>query len=372
MKRKKNKKISGKLIPTFRLERLFRSLTFSRAYQIHDSNPKDLVILKKGISIPFEWIFAMILGGIILFVAIYAASQFAETGSRTSNTEAAARLESLLSPFETGLASGKSSKIHFASESRIYFQECDENENHPFGTQSIAFTQKFFNKFSPAGENISIKNKYVFAEEVVQGKDFYVFSKPFFMGYKVADIIIIDSKKYCFYQTPEEIKEGIENLNLENINFSEDFECKGITVCFDEDNSKCDIEVYPLCEDECESSYDYGKISKYDENGKKISEIYFIGNLVYGGIFSSEKIYECNVKRLMNKFSELGKIYNDKIKLIEIRDCSSNIAGRLNVAISGAKSLRESQGLIILDSNIKEIIKINNAAKEGCQLFSGE
>lgn len=330
---------------------------------------KQKKILKKGISIPFEWIFAMIIGGIILFIAIYAAVQFAGTGTRITNTETAARLGNLLSPFETGLASGKSSEMHFNIESRIFFKECDEKSNLPFGIQTISFTEKMFNKYPEAGEAISIKNKYVFANNSVQGKDFYIFSKPFFMGYKVADLIIIDSKEYCFYHAPEEIKDEIENLNLKNINFSDDFSCKGITVCFDLDDSKCNVRVSPECIGNCDSNYDYGKVSKYDSNGKKVSETYYIGSLVYGAIFSSENLYECNVKRLMNKFGEVGRIYLDKIKITEIKGCSSNIALELSSAIGMAKSIESSKDLIILDFKIKEIKTINQGAREGCRLF---
>lgn len=325
---------------------------------------------KRGISMPFEWIFAMLVGGLILFLAIYGASKLIETGKYNINTDTAVRMRSLFNTFSTGLASGvKPSEIHFQKQSKIFFDECSFIENPPFGKQTIAFSEKTFkNEYDEKGAPISIKNNYVFAEDIVEGKDIYAFSKPFFMAYKVADLIMISSKKYCFYQAPNEIKDEIEMLNLGNVNFSEE-ECNGIKVCFGSEGRGCDIKIIGECEDNCDSAYDFGIVIKYDENGRKIAEMGYMNNLVYAAIFSSPDLYECNVKRLMNKFNELGKIYLDKIKIIEINGCSSSIPGRLSAAMEMSQNLESSKDLILLAQESKDVEIINQAAKSGCQLF---
>ena len=98
---------------------------------------------KKAIAISFNWIFAFIAGTIILFLAIYATTQYIQTSEKTIYTETAAQLISLFDPLETGLASGKSDEINFKKQSRIYL-DCSYLNNHPFGQQTIAFSEKTF------------------------------------------------------------------------------------------------------------------------------------------------------------------------------------------------------------------------------------
>jgi hypothetical protein len=331
---------------------------------------------KKGVGMPFEWIFAMIAGGAILFIAIYASSQFAGVGNKVVHTQVAAEIIALLDPYETGLASGKSAEINFPKESRISFSQCDESYN-VFGRQKISFSQKFFDKYGDPGENVSINNKYVFANDEIEGKNFYLFSKPFFMGFKVADLIVISSDNYCFYQAPEDVKDEIGGLNLGNINFTEN-NCTGIKVCFDVQSIEqvkrlgCSIVVHPECEINCESPYDLGTVAKYNQKGMKTEEVSYMNNLIYGAIFSSDDLYECNVKRLMNKFNELGNIYMDKIKVIGIKGCGSDVELRLNNAMEIAKALKSSDELKALYGPVRDVEIVNQAAKEGCQLFESE
>ena len=63
--------------------------------------------MKKAIfGMSFNWIFALIVGGFILFLAIYGAGKFIKTSETTLYTETASKLTALLDPLETGLASG--------------------------------------------------------------------------------------------------------------------------------------------------------------------------------------------------------------------------------------------------------------------------
>lgn len=329
---------------------------------------------KRGVELPFEWIFAMIAGGVILFIAIYAAANFVNIGNRAVHSEIAAEFLALLDPYETGLASGKSAEINFKFDSRIIFDSCEPKEGY-FGRQTLAFTQKTYNKWGKTGESVPIDNKYVFAENRLEGKNFFVFSKPFFMGFKVSDLIIISSKKYCFYQAPDEIKDGIISLNLKNINFSEE-SCSGIKVCFGRlslnEAAGCRILVMP----NSDGNYKSGQILKYDENGKHIEyeDIYYANSLVYAGIFSSKELYECNVQRLMSKFSELGSVYLGKANVVAIKGCGGNsrLGSKLTIAIEAARSAKDSSDLASLADLIKDIETINRAEKEGCQLYEGE
>jgi len=310
---------------------------------------KNILKDRKAIEMGFNWIFAIIAGTFILFLAIYGASRFIETSESSLYTQSAAKLVSLFDPLETGLASGKSSEIDFKKQTKLYF-DCEERAYPPFGKQTISFTEKTFgDEYGEKGGDITIKNKYVFSEEIVEGKKLHIFSKPFFMPFKIADIIIISSENYCFYDSPEYIREDLEGLNLENIyfiNFSMD--CSGKKVCFDGD---CEISVVE------------------NENFvlKDEQKLYYEGDLIYSAIFS--EIYECNIKRLMNKFYELGKIYLDKTEIIGRKECINNIGPKLANLMKDSKNLQSSEGLNNLFKDSLEIESINGDARSGCRLY---
>ncbi len=303
----------------------------------------------------FNWIFAILAGGFILFLAIFSAGKFIRTSEQTIYTETAASLISLFDPLETGLASGKAHEISFKKRSKLFF-ECNENLNPPFGKQTISFSEQTFGEtYGERGGSVSIKNKYIFSEGVVEGEKIYVFSKPFFMPFKINDIIIVTSqnKHYCFYDSPEYIKESLEGLNMKNIIFmNESNKCEGINVCFGSAKTNCEVRVF---EDE-------GYVIK-KSSGKKV---YYVGDFVYGAIFSEPNIYECNVKRIKVKFDELAKIYLDKISIIERKNCQSHIGPKLNSMIGIIKDSRDLIGLYMI---AKDIDSINRQAKSGCQLY---
>ncbi len=102
------------------------------------------------------------------------------------------------------------------------------------------------------------------------------------------------------------------------------------------------------------------------ETGTYGKKVYYVGDLIYGAIFSSPEIYECNVKRIKVKFDELAKIYLDKIKIIERKECESNIGQMLASVIGG---INNSRDLIGLYNQMNEIDSINNFAKSGCSLY---
>lgn len=315
---------------------------------------------KRGIALSFNWMFAIIAGIVILFLAIYATAKIIGVGEYKIYTETAAKLTGLLDPMGTGLASGKSAQINFKKETRTYYGCSDSGI---FGKNTIAFSEQTFgNKFGEKGGEINTK-KYVFAEQVVEGRQLNLFSKPFFMPFKIDDIIVISGGGYCFVDAPNEIKEEVLGLGIENIYFSDNLNnCTGIKVCFDF-NAGCDISVYGMCEGyNCESRYDYGKIFR----GSRV--LYYTDSLLYAAIVSSPEIYECNLKRLMKRFVELSDVYLDKIKIIELKGCSSNIGADLINMKGLARELETSEDLFVL-SQQADIVDAKNTATGVCRLY---
>ena len=308
---------------------------------------------KKGIAMSFNWIFALFAGGIILFLAIFAAGKFIRTSEQTIYTETAASLISLFDPLETGLASGKAHEIGFKKESRLFF-DCNENLNPPFGRQKIAFSEQTFGEsFGERGQEVSIDNKYIFTENIVEGKKVIVFSKPLFLPFKVTDLTILTSadENYCFYNSPDYVKESLEGLNLQNVVFpNETLDCIGINVCFN--TGDCDINVFEQ--------------ENYVINNKYGKRVYYVEDLIYGAIFSSPEIYECNVKRIKSKFDQLSLIYLDKIEIIDRKGCQSNVGPKLASLLG---QLKDSRDLLIWYNEAQDIDSINNLARSGCVLY---
>jgi hypothetical protein len=309
---------------------------------------------KKAFQMSFSWIFAIIVGGFILFLAIFSANKFIDTGQQQVFTESAAELSALLDPFETGLASGKYSKIKFPREVRTFY-EC--NDRGGFGEEKISFSERsgLGKEWPRPGGEISINNKYVFAESVVQGKELNVFSTPFNMPFKIADLIIISSENYCFKGNyPNRIEDDIKNAGVNNIEFDD---CSGIDVCFGS-NSDCDIKVRKGIGD---LDYSYGTIEK---DGKIVE---FIDSLLYAAIVSSPEIYECNVNRLMKKFDHLAGIYIDKIKVVSVNGCNSNIESDLRVMQSDVRNDFDLSKLINIADAANKIDSKNRAAN--CKIY---
>ena len=188
------------------------------------------------------------------------------------------------------------------------------------------------------------------------------------MGFKVADLIIMFSNNYCFYKTPNEIRNEIPS-DLSNIQFEENDlkNCSGIKVCFAGDDPNCDIIIQGMCST-CDNFYEYGSVKKRGED-----LVYYTDNLLYGAIFSENSIYECNVKRLISKFNQLGSIYEKKAEIIQEKGCdtSSFIAG-LSGAIDFSRNLNNSDELIPpneLFLQTQSIDSENQNAQNGCRIY---
>ena len=133
---------------------------------------------KRGIELSFSIIFAIIAGAVILFLAIYAAIKFIDSGNTQGQTVAAKELSIVFDPLESGQETGKSTKAELSMDTRLY---TDCSESGSFGSQSFSLSQKtgLSKNWPKPGVPIKVNNKYVFSEGVEEGKTFYFFVKPF-------------------------------------------------------------------------------------------------------------------------------------------------------------------------------------------------
>lgn len=302
---------------------------------------------KRGFEFSFAWLFAILVGAVVIFLAIYATTSLIGNSRYESDTKIAAQLESILSPVGTNLEESKLAVISFPDETRI-FNRCSANGD--FGSQFLSTSVRsgIGSEWLPPGAEIESHDKYVFSEDIVQGEKAYVFVKPFEMPYKIADMIIIYSGDYCFVNPPDEIEEEITDLNLPGINITgsvEDCREGSRKICFSSSERECDK-----------------KVSQAEVEG-----LYYTEDLVYGAIFSDEFVYECQLKRLMKRNSELAEIYGRKAEFLSGKGCSSNLEGDLGAYAASLNRFESSRQLNEIKSTADTIDEKNERLI--CKMF---
>jgi len=310
------------------------------------------MIDKKGFEMNFSTIFAIIVGAAILFLALYFAANMVGQGEERVDAETSAKLAILLDPLETSMGESKSNKLTFGSETRIYNNRCQANNN--FGDQRIGIASYSFGKWRDATYGERQYNKYIFSEEIEEGKEFYVFVKPLNLPFKVSDIIVLIGEEYCFVNAPESVKIELEGLNIGNFYFTNtksNCSSESKRVCFSASGG-CDITVYG------EYGFTKGYVAK---DGEKLE---YVDNLLYPAIFSSPELYSCNVERLKMRLINLALVYKDEIKVLERRGCNSKLDGPLTELINLANS---NSSLAYLQDKSEQINAANQASE--CRVF---
>ena len=180
---------------------------------------------KKGFQISFAWLFAIIVGAFIIFLAIFASVKLIGTAQEISNVETGRELEVLANVLETGFESSNTASLKIALETRIGNNCKKPSSFEPFGTQGLQLAQKSLNRWSEVGTEIVFRNRYIFSEDITEGKKFFLFSKPFNFPFKVSSVIYLTSAEdnYCFIgldeneEKEDDIKEPKESKDTQKV-----------------------------------------------------------------------------------------------------------------------------------------------------------
>ena len=305
---------------------------------------------KRGLQVAFSWLFAIIVGGFILFLAVFAAYKLMSTEQGALDARTGKEIGILLNPLETGFESAKTSSITFPVNTRI-FNKCNHRGN--FGRHLIQVSQRSFNKWTETEIDVGFSNKYIFSGVPVEGKKFYLFSKPFEFPFKVSDVIYMTSAQedFCFIAPPDPIEREIGNIDPGNLfvdNCTEDM----TNVCFVRGEG-CDVYV------------DYN-LEFVEKEGEKV---FFKGDaLMYAAIFGEPNLYDCQVGRLMKKVAILAGIYKDKENFVARVGCDSNIENELLGLGTLANQVNNSGGLGPVKFLADEINE-KNSANSACRLW---
>jgi hypothetical protein len=302
---------------------------------------------KKGaLEISFGWLFALIAGAVILFLAIYFSTRLIGTEKEIVSAKTGEEIGILLNPLETGFESAQTTSITIPAETRIH-NTCDDF-SELFGRQKIQLEQKSFSKWTKTDVDVSFNNKYIFSEKEIEGKKFYIFSKPFSFPFKIADLIYMSSADdiYCFVNAPEDIGAEITELNQSNL-LTGNCPEGSIKICFG--NSDCSVNVDL-------------NLERVEKNGE---EMYFTEteeglSLMYAAIFSNSETYECQLKRLMTRVKELALIYHDKESITGKRGCNSELGSDLVELSELADAFSSSEEIGIIKIKTDIIAEKNN------------
>ncbi len=274
----------------------------------------------KHAQISFQWIFAIIVGAVILFLAFFATSKYVNLQRYKYDTEIAAKLSILLNPIESSIAEATATRIELPVLTRMQLG-CTYSG---IGREDLKIATKstLAEKWQEYSATQNIYNKYVFAR-YGEGKILHIFSKPFGMPFKIADLIYITISDYCFVNPPDFVASELQEMNMSNMQVVyRAGECRknAKTVCFG--NSACQINVFGQCYGNCNDLYDYGIIE--NREGKAAEMVYYLSSsLMYAAIFSDAGLYKCNLQRIMYRLNLISKLYAEKAKLLDARACGT-------------------------------------------------
>jgi hypothetical protein len=303
---------------------------------------------KGFLEMPFSWLFAIITGIFILFFAFYFGSSLLKTGNQETSAKSAKQIQGFLNSIENGLESSQTSSISMPSDTRI--KNICENTG-VLGKERISVEQKTFGKWSESDVKISANNKYLFSNRQIEAKNLNIFSKPLKFSFSVGSLIYIipKDKEYCFINAPSNLKGEINELGLSNLKIGD---CNGTKVCFNRGN--CDIIV----------DYSSNSIRKGNET------FYFAldpdDSLFYAALFSDKGVYECQLKRVIERAKILTKIYLEKQELLK-NYCEDYITNDLTNMYNILDSYNDSRNLNDIILTAQELDNSNKFAD--CRLW---
>ncbi len=319
---------------------------------------------------PFNWLFALLVGAVILFLAFMFVNSYVNLQRFKYDSETAARLAILLNPLQTSLGDIMPEPIKFQTMTRFQLN-CSYKG---LGTEqlSISTSSNIGQKWQEYGTATAINNKYIFSQGIEEGKTLYLFAKQMKMPFYVSDLIFATTKSYCFINPPERTESEIRALNASNIvAVQRKQECgkDAVTVCFG--SSYCNVNVHPQCLGYgCEDQYSYGLV-EHPLSDTKNTIIYYYGDaLMYGAIFSSPDIYNCNIQRILKRIDMLSQLYFEKAYLLDARGCSTGkLKSKLADLSTLSLSLIKTADILGLVDKVKEVESANEELA-ACRPFS--
>jgi hypothetical protein len=303
----------------------------------------------------FVWIFSLIIGAMILFLAIYASSKVLKTGTYQTEAEIVRSFDIILNPFS---AIGSIASLTLSKEINMPY-ETEMNFTCSGNSEKISLRQVEKNNKGEWTTPYTIKNKYIFSEQIIRGKKFSAFSKPFKLPWRIDDMIYLISKNYCFINPPTKIENELNSINATQVKVAvSSGQCgpgTNVRVCFAPNF------------DECSSSD--ARVSYYsnylEKNG--IKSFFLDDASLYASIFSDKQTYDCNMKRLLNRLSIQTSIIMEQANILKgcVYDSLRSDLESFKTDIDSIVSIDNTATNLITDSN-----KIKNLDNPNCPIIN--
>lgn len=320
---------------------------------------------KKG-GLQFGWIFAVIVGAVILFLAFYFVGQLMMEGRIESETVSARSLDIVLMPLshfgELGAVTAYLLKLPQTSKIEL---SCElPSSFNPLGSNSILLVAE--QKEAGVGIPKKVYDKYLFGENLnkTPKKRFQSLTKSVEMPWRIVDLTMLwpADRNYCFVSAPDRIEQelgdAITGLNISSISFDET-DCNGANVCF-KPGTNCDVEV-------SNSQQEGTGIVTKKLPGKPRESLNYAGDaLMYAAIFSDSEIYNCNLQRIGKRLELEIEVYEKKAKILTVEGCPTVPLSDFKALVANT-DLDFSSKLPQIWLKAKGIKQRNNYAE--CKLF---
>lgn len=302
-----------------------------------------LLKMKKAQMQQFAWIFSIVVGAIVLFLAFFFVTQYGKQVEKpTKQAVLSAGIDILLEPFSAigSLAEVRAEPIEIPKDMHIEF-DCNDDNDY----SEIKARGKKHKTFELTRKSY---DKYIFANtiETKSKSKFLAFSLPIKIPFYVATATVIVNKDYCIKNLPQKYKESLNEI-YEPI----------------KDSIKTKLEF-----ENCEPNQEIYGINKGRVYGK-----YFINQLVVAAVFSENDLYNCNLNRILKRAIRIAKIYKSKAEKMSAKGC--NMDGSieaLNTYIDKAEIFLNNKNQNTLNDfyqSVQDLTNINNGLYGECKLF---
>lgn len=268
----------------------------------------------RGVEFGFSWLFVLLVGAAILFIAIFAVQRLVKTADIQQSSELAANFDSLLSPLETSVETSAYHTFTLNQPVRFVF-DCDASGS--LGTDSFTLQTRAGNGWTRAGVPARSSTRYVFSNDSLEGTHVHTFAAPFTFPYKVGDVFFLYTEQYCLVDAPETVRSFVDQLGTNSFNLSDSKQhCSptAVSVCFN--RGDCDITVRT-------SDGIQGSVTKNRQT------VEYYDTLLYGALVASPERYICEVARLRKRAAGLATLYMNKASLLAREGCSTNLEADL-------------------------------------------
>lgn len=288
--------------------------------------------MNRGIEFSFSWLFSLLVGGVILFLALYASKSLVQTERQAQESELGVELTNVFTPLRTGGAETLIPRAITFPQPVAITLRCT-----PQGTAvRVAARDNLAGRSEPY-ESL-VRDSFVSGNITLQGKRVMSLVLPVALPYHVGDLIVLWSGSYCFIDPPDSVRERLELADNETIRIAPSLaHCapQSTKVCFAGSASPkvCDIRIDSVSET---LTFRGGKPQPYT------------GNLLYAGLFGTADQYECLVRQVAQQTALLGERYRTKSAFIssgQTTGCAGGMEGVLNTYVLQARAVNGSQGL---------------------------